>query len=158
MITERTATTKWMNTTSKSYGVGMITTDSKAFDKLHVSYKARFENEPGTNPEELIGAAQSSCLTINLTRLLEKAGYSQVDIKTHCTIKFDVDRVMMSDVFIDANVPNMDVNIFEEFVNKAKELSIITQVLKVKTKIKFKFSSKALSNDGIAILGRSLSY
>lgn len=158
MIMQRTSTTMWTNTSYSSYGTGFITSESKVLEKLKVSHNSRYADEIGTNPEELISAAQSSCITLVLTKLLRKAGFNEIDIKTHCTIKFDVDRIIESKILIEANVPNMDEGIFEQFVNKAKEESLIAQVLKVKTIVDFNFTSKAITNDGIAILGRSLPY
>lgn len=158
MILQRTTTTKWSNTSPSSYGSGVITSENKALDKLYISQSSRYAEGAGTNPEELIGAAQASCITMVLTKMLRKAGFSEIDVKTHCTIKYDVDRIIESKIFIEANVPNMDSGIFESFVEKAKKESLISQVIKVKTKVDFKFSSKNLSNDGIAILGRGLTY
>ena len=61
---------------------------SGAFEGLY-SYATRFENTPGTNPEELIGAAHAGCFSMALSMLLEKAGYPPKEIRTRAEVKLE---------------------------------------------------------------------
>jgi osmotically inducible protein OsmC len=63
-------------------GSGKVSVESKLFTDSNYSFSKRFEDEPGTNPEELLGAAHAACFSMALAADLEKAGYNVVEIKT----------------------------------------------------------------------------
>ena len=71
---KRNATAIWRGTISE--GSGNLTTQSEILRNTKYSYKSRFENEPGTNPEELIAAAHAGCFTMALTFALTNAGFT----------------------------------------------------------------------------------
>ena len=156
MISTRKSTTTWTNKNASSYGYGLVSSESKTLDKLPITTKSRYDGDFGTNPEELVGAAHSSCITMILTRLLNKAGYNELEIKTDCIIKFDVDRIIESKLIIDAKVPNLREEDFQVILDKAKRESLMTKILNIKIVVEYKFSSKAFRADGIQILGRNL--
>src|SRR5947208_3812692 len=58
-------------------GTGELTTDSGVLSNTPYSFKARFESEPGTNPEELIAAAHAGCFTMALAFQLQSAGFAR---------------------------------------------------------------------------------
>ena len=75
-------------------GKGALTTQSGALDNHGYSFKARFEDESGksgTNPEELIAAAHSSCYAMQLSALIGEAGGTPValDVKADVTLRPD---------------------------------------------------------------------
>ncbi|MGL4287995.1 MAG: OsmC family peroxiredoxin, partial [Phreatobacter sp.] len=76
----RTATAVW-NGTGRD-GKGSITTQSGVLDKSPYSFTTRFENEKGTNPEELVAAAHAGCFTMALAFALQAAGLTPTELKT----------------------------------------------------------------------------
>ncbi|MTH35819.1 OsmC family peroxiredoxin [Paracoccus limosus] len=72
-------------------GQGTISTKSGALNELPYGFKARFEGAPGTNPEELIGAAHAACFSMALSAILAEAGVTDVSIATTSKIGLDKD-------------------------------------------------------------------
>ena len=70
-------------------GKGTISTESGALKDNPYGFNTRFEDKPGTNPEELIGAAHASCFSMALAMMLEQEGISGVSIKTKSDISMD---------------------------------------------------------------------
>ena len=70
-------------------GKGTVSTDSGALAAKPYSFTTRFENEKGTNPEELIAAAHASCFTMALSGELGKAGLVPEALKTSATVSLD---------------------------------------------------------------------
>ena len=77
---KRHATAVWEG--SLKEGEGRLTTESHVLNDTQYSFKTRFENGNGTNPEELIAAAHSGCFTMQLTAYLNEAGYTADSIET----------------------------------------------------------------------------
>jgi osmotically inducible protein OsmC len=71
---KRTATAVW-NGSGKD-GKGYLTTQSTTLNKTQYSYKSRFENGAGTNPEELVAAAHAGCFSMKLSFSLNEAGFT----------------------------------------------------------------------------------
>lgn len=84
---KRTATAVW-NGTGKE-GSGNLTTQSGILNKANYTWSSRFEETPGTNPEELIAAAHAGCFTMKLTFVLAAAGFPPEKVETTCTITLD---------------------------------------------------------------------
>jgi lipoyl-dependent peroxiredoxin len=84
---KRTATAVW-NGSGKD-GKGNLTTQSTTLNKANYSYKTRFEEGVGTNPEELIAAAHAACLSMALSAELEKNRTPATRIRTNaaCTVE-----------------------------------------------------------------------
>ncbi|KEO60432.1 OsmC family protein [Thioclava indica] len=70
-------------------GKGTISTQSGALDAQPYGFNTRFEDKPGSNPEELIGAAHAACFSMALSLELEKAGVSDVVIDTKAVVSLD---------------------------------------------------------------------
>lgn len=72
-------------------GKGTVSTESGALKDLPYGFNNRFGDEPGTNPEELIGAAHASCFSMALSNMLSGAGIGNIDIETtsHITLEKD---------------------------------------------------------------------
>ena len=66
-------------------GKGEVSTESGALEKLSYSFHTRFENEPGTNPEELIAGAHAACYSMAFSATLEAKGYVPKRVETHAT-------------------------------------------------------------------------
>ena len=97
-------------------------------------FPTRFEDEPGTNPEELIGAAHSGCFSMQLTAFLEEEGYTPDRIHTSADVHleradgggFEIPRI---DLTLDAAVPEIDQNTFDELAQRAKENCPVSKAL-----------------------------
>jgi osmotically inducible protein OsmC len=115
-------------------GSGDLTTDSGVLEKTPYSFKTRFENEKGTNPEELIAAAHAGCFTMALAFRLQTAGYSAVELSTEAAVSLDPEgkgfRISRSALTLRANVPDLDQATFERIAQDAEENCPVTKVLK----------------------------
>src|SRR5271170_6134811 len=76
----RKARAVWIGT--RRAGYGDLTTDSGVLNRTPYSFRTRFGNEKGTNPEELIAAAHAGCFTMALAIQLENAGYTPTELET----------------------------------------------------------------------------
>lgn len=72
-------------------GKGLVSTGSGALKDQPYGFATRFEDKPGTNPEELIGAAHAACFSMALSKMLEEAGFGNVRIDTTSDISLDKD-------------------------------------------------------------------
>jgi len=81
---QRAATAVWIGNLKE--GTGSASVKSGAFKDLPVTYQARFENDPGTNPEELIAAAHASCFSMALSAMLNNQGLTPRQIQTTATV------------------------------------------------------------------------
>ncbi|WP_238367101.1 OsmC family protein [Mesobacterium pallidum] len=74
---------------SLTEGTGTISTESGVLDAANYGFKKRFEGEPGSNPEELIGAAHAACFSMALSMILGQGDMEAADISTKSTISMD---------------------------------------------------------------------
>ncbi len=72
-------------------GKGQVSTQSGALDNQPYGFQTRFEDKPGTNPEELVAAAHASCFTMALSFGLAKAGHSDGTLQTKAVVSLDKD-------------------------------------------------------------------
>jgi osmotically inducible protein OsmC len=86
------------------------------------TYATRFEEEPGTNPEELVGAAQAGCFSMFLASLLTNAGFPPTEIRTGAKVHLgEGPRITLVELETEAEVSGLDEGTFQENVVKAKE-------------------------------------
>lgn len=71
-------------------GTGTISSESGVLDKVNYGFNKRFEGEPGTNPEELLGAAHAACFSMALANILGESDIVPDDISTKSTISLDM--------------------------------------------------------------------
>ncbi|MGE4063657.1 MAG: OsmC family protein [Rhodospirillaceae bacterium] len=115
-------------------GKGSISTESGALKDHPYGFTARFEGGPGTNPEELIGAAHAGCFTMALSNILGEAQLTATEIRT----KADVTLEKLPDGFavtavhltLRAKVPGAGAAQFAELANKAKVGCPVSKLLK----------------------------
>ena len=124
---KRNATAVWNGTIKE--GKGNLTTQSGVLKKTPYSFKMRFEDEPGTNPEELIGAAHAGCFTMQLSANLSKEDFNPVELETKCEITFEDGTVKKSHLTLEAKVPGISEEKFDELVKQAKENCPISKLL-----------------------------
>nr|WP_314418313.1 OsmC family protein [uncultured Erwinia sp.] len=70
-------------------GKGTISTESGALDNQPYGFNTRFEGKPGTNPEELVGAAHAACFSMALSLMLGEAGFTPESIDTVADVSLD---------------------------------------------------------------------
>jgi len=117
-------------------GKGTVSSSSGAFNQLPYSFSTRFENERGTNPEELIAAAHAGCFSMALSAQLEKSGFTADEIRTTAKVSLEQKdggwAITRVDLDLDAQVPNIDQNKFTELANAAKTGCPVSKVLNAK--------------------------
>ena len=84
---ERRATAVWQG--GVRHGKGALTTESKALSDTPYSFSTRFEGAPGTNPEELLGAAHAGCFSMALAARLGESGITPERIETQATVTLE---------------------------------------------------------------------
>jgi osmotically inducible protein OsmC len=117
-------------------GGGTISTETGALKEAPYGFKARFENGPGTNPEELIGAAHAGCFSMALSKMLGDAGLTAERIETHAAVTLekvgDGFEITASHLTLSAKIPGADQSKFEELANKAKAGCPVSKLLKAR--------------------------
>ena len=126
---KRFATAKWLGTGKE--GSGTVSSQSGAFSDAQYSYKSRFEEGSGTNPEELIAAAHAGCFSMKLSFVLGEAGFTPDSIETKCTVSLDSGVITESHLDVKATVPGLDNNKFVELANAAKDGCPVSKALSV---------------------------
>ncbi len=115
----RNASAVW-NGTLKG-GKGRMKLGSGAFEGAF-TFASRFEEGPGTNPEELVGAAQAGCFSMFLAALLGDAGYTPTQIQTSAKVHLgEGPRITLIELDTVAEVPNLDEKTFLDNVEKSKK-------------------------------------
>src|ERR1043165_5728859 len=125
----RHATAVWNG--SGKEGKGNLTTQSTVLNQVQYSYKSRFEEGPGTNPEELIAAAHAGCFTMKLSFVLGAAGFTPDEIETNCVITLDpaAGAITESHLTVSAKVPGINKEQFDAAVADAKANCPISKLL-----------------------------
>ncbi len=113
-------------------GNGTMRLGSGAFEGKY-SFKSRFEEGPGTNPEELIAAAHAGCFSMALSAELGKAGYTPRQIQTRadvCAERVDGNFTITEiDLVTHADVPGIDQKKFQEIAEGAKKGCPVSRAL-----------------------------
>jgi osmotically inducible protein OsmC len=123
----RKARAQWQGTGKD--GLGKLTTDSTVLNQTQYSYKTRFEDGVGTNPEELIGAAHAGCFTMQLSFLLDAAGYKDKQLETEANVIFEDGSITQIQLKLVGKVDNIDPNRFLEIAENAKRICPISKAL-----------------------------
>jgi len=126
----RNATAVW-NGTGKE-GTGNLTTQSTVLNKTQYSFKSRFEDGIGTNPEELVAAAHAGCFTMKLSFVLNAAGFTADSIETTCAITLDNGAITSSQLTVSAKVPGISKEKFQECADEAKLTCPVSKGLNTK--------------------------
>jgi len=121
-------------------GNGDLSSDSGVLANTPYSFRTRFENEKGTNPEELIAAAHASCFSMALSAQLGEAGLTADRIDTTATVTLEKNaagwEVSASHLDVRAKVPNATEDSFEKAANNAKAGCPISRLLNAKITMK----------------------
>ena len=144
MIT-RTATARYegMGKTGK----GWVSTQSGVLQDQRYGFNTRFENEPGTNPEELIAAAHAGCFAMALSFELAKAGVEDGTLETEARVKLEQDgagfTVTRSDLRLRASVPGIEEARLRELAEGAKANCPISKLLNAEMELEVEVAAGA---------------
>lgn len=127
----KTASAVWKG--SLKDGQGEISTETGVLKSAPYGFKARFENGPGTNPEELIGAAHAGCFSMALSMILGEANLTADRIDTTAQVTLDklADGFAITKVhlILKASIPGASDEQFQELAGKAKAGCPVSKVL-----------------------------
>ena len=123
----RRANANWKGTGME--GKGTISTQSTTLNQAQLSFKTRFEQGVGTNPEELIAAAHSGCFTMQLSFLLSEAGFVPEDLDTVAKVTFEDGTITLIQLELTGKVPGISAEDFQQTAQKAKEICPISKLL-----------------------------
>ena len=114
-------------------GKGSISTETGALSHQPYGFNTRFEDKPGTNPEELIGGAHASCFAMALSFALADAGFEEGELSVEASVTLEKDEggfsVTKSALILDAVVEGIEAEQFNEIAKAAKENCPISKVL-----------------------------
>jgi lipoyl-dependent peroxiredoxin len=116
---KRNATAVWNG--SLKEGAGYLTTQSETLSNTQYSFKSRFEEGIGTNPEELVAAAHSGCFTMQLSAYITEAGFTIDSIETKCVINLLEGKIVGSHLMVNAKIAGISNEVFQELVTKAEQ-------------------------------------
>lgn len=127
----RTGTAVWRGAGAK--GQGALSTQSGALKELPYSFKMRFGDEPGTNPEELIAAAHSGCFAMALSIALDSAGHPPQELRAQAAVSIDkqgdgfaITKIALT---LEAKVEGIDDATFQRIAGEAKKGCPVSKAL-----------------------------
>jgi lipoyl-dependent peroxiredoxin len=126
---KRTASAHWEG--DLKTGKGNISTQSTILNKTQYSFKTRFEDGAGTNPEELLAAAHAGCFTMALGLGVSQAGFTATSLDTVATVTLEGLDITGVHLSVKGTVPNITAQQFADLVKGAEQGCIISKALKV---------------------------
>jgi lipoyl-dependent peroxiredoxin len=132
---KRIATARWDGDLMGGKGV-MSTPQSGLFADQNFSFKTRFGDEKGTNPEELLAAAHAGCFSMALSAVLGKSGFTPTRIETRAEAMMEPGMdpgptVTGVHLIVSASIPDITAGKFQEIANAAKAGCVISRALSV---------------------------
>ncbi|MDD2160183.1 OsmC family protein [Pseudomonas sp. MIL19] len=128
---KKTASAHWQGGIKD--GKGTISTQSGALNKVPYGFNTRFEDQPGSNPEELLGAAHAGCFSMALSKELGDAGMTAESIDTRAEVTLDKQdggfAITAVHLSLHAKIPGADRAAFEKAVETAKNGCPVSKVL-----------------------------
>jgi lipoyl-dependent peroxiredoxin len=116
-------------------GKGSVSTESHALENHPYTFFSRYGEKPGTNPEELLGAAHAACFTMSFVRMLGMANFvpERVDSKSDVVIEKDGDGFSITSVHltVTAKIPGIDQDTFQSIAAKAKAGCPVSKLIRV---------------------------
>lgn len=125
-------------------GKGHVSTQSGALDNQPYGFQTRFEDKPGTNPEELVAAAHASCFTMALSFALARAGHEDGTLETTAKVSLDKDgdgfTITRSDLVLTGTVSGIDEAQFMKLAAEAKANCPVSKLLNAEITLDVTFS------------------
>lgn len=138
---KRTAKAHWHGTLME--GKGEITTQSTTLNNTQYSFKTRFADGVGTNPEELIAAAHAGCFTMAVGAALSQAGFTPGDLNTEAILDLDMQTLSITAILLDLKgsaIQGVSEEKFKEIAEGAKANCIISKALSVPITLNVQYS------------------
>ena len=114
-------------------GSGHLSSESGVLSETPYSFRTRFEDEKGTNPEELIAAAHAGCFTMALAFGLQGEGFTQTELSTEAAVTLEQEgqgfRISRSALTLRAKVPHLDEAAFARLAGEAEKNCPVSKVL-----------------------------
>ena len=122
-------------------GKGKITTGSRVLFDQPYDFKTRFEDAPGTNPEELIAAAHAACFNMAFANTLKKNGFNpkNLNCEATCTLKSKPGggfEITMMELHVRGQVPDIDETTFKQTAQEADQGCPVSNLLRCGLEIK----------------------
>lgn len=131
---KKTASVEWKG--SLKDGKGSITTETGVLRDAPYGFRSRFEDGPGTNPEELLAAAHAACFSMALSLMLGQANLTADYIRTKAEVTLDKVgdgfTITSSHLIVNAKVPGADAATFDSLANQAKAGCPLSKVMNAK--------------------------
>jgi osmotically inducible protein OsmC len=129
---KRTAKAHWNGNLMD--GKGEISTQSTILNNTQYSFKTRFAEGVGTNPEELIAAAHAGCFTMAVSATLAQAGFTAKDLSTEAVLDLDMQNLTITGIHLAltaSKIDGVDDAKFHEIAEGAKKNCIVSKALNV---------------------------
>ncbi|ASL24992.1 OsmC family protein [Azotobacter chroococcum] len=135
---KRTGSAVWQGNLKE--GKGSLSTQSGALKEQPYGFNTRFEDQPGTNPEELIGAAHAGCFSMALAKMLGDAGLTPERLETQAEVSLEKQgegfAITAVDLTLRARVPGATPERLDEIANQAKEGCPVSKLLNARINLK----------------------
>jgi osmotically inducible protein OsmC len=138
---KRTAKAHWNGTLTE--GKGEISTQSTILNNTQYSFKTRFQDGIGTNPEELIAAAHAGCFTMAVGAALTQAGFTPGDLNTEATLDLDLVALNINGIHLELKgspIEGVSEEKFKEIAEGARSGCIVSKALSVPITINVQYS------------------
>ena len=114
-------------------GKGHLSTQSTTLNKTQYSFKTRFEEGTGTNPEELLAAAHAGCFTMAVGAMLTQAGLNPIALDTEATLDLDGVNLVVKGIHLElkGQVAGITNEKFQEVAKGAEKNCIISKALSI---------------------------
>ena len=114
-------------------GGGKLSTESKVLVETPYSFRTRFENEKGTNPEELVAAAHAGCFSMTVAFVMEGAGFTPTELNVEAAVTIEPEgqgfRISHSALTLRARAPGLDDVAFARMADEAEKNCPVSKVL-----------------------------
>jgi osmotically inducible protein OsmC len=128
MAIQRTAKGTWHGDLKS--GNGVIDSTSDVLDGVPFTFATRFENAPGTNPEELIAAAHAACFSMAFSNYLSQQGHVPDQIVTNATVTLDGGSINKMHLETRGRVAGLDGDTFKRFAEEAEKKCPVSNLLR----------------------------
>jgi len=129
---KRTGTAHWNGNLKE--GKGVLTSQSTTLNKTQYSFKTRFEEGVGTNPEELLATAHAGCFTMAVSAVSTQAGFTAGDLDTNAILDLDMVGLKINGIHLELKaspIEGVTAEKFNEIAEGAKANCIISKALSV---------------------------
>ncbi len=124
---KRFATANWKGPGKE--GIGTVSTETGIVSQANLTFRSRFEDGAGTNPEELVAAAHAGCFSMKLSFVLNASGFTAENIDTKCSITLMDGAITESHLEVKATVPGLDDEKFQVIAKEAKANCPVSKLL-----------------------------